>query len=182
MLKLVARLTTPAALTNLLGVLTIVANTVIAARMNDNTKLAAVGLSNVCWAMLVLSVIIGLNSGLETLASQAFGYGNLELCGMYFNRGRAILTLVFTILVLAPALFGEQILIALGQDAEVSKMAHTQILLGIPGIFCFGHYDLYKRWLSCMRITFFPFIAMVVATILHVPIAILFVYQFNMDI
>lgn len=44
------------------------------------------------------------------------------------------------------------------------------------------HFDLYKRWLSCMRITFVPMVAMFVASLLHIPFCLLFINIFDMDI
>ena len=38
---------------------------------------------------------MGLNSGLETLVSQAKGSGNIELCELYLQRGRGIVSLAF---------------------------------------------------------------------------------------
>ena len=37
----------------------------------------------------------------------------------------------------------------------------------MPGMFFYGQYDCYKRWLACMRITFMPMVAMLIATALH---------------
>ena len=45
--------------------------------------------------ILLESMSIGLTSCVETLVSQAYGYGNLTLCGVLFNRGRIILILFF---------------------------------------------------------------------------------------
>lgn len=52
----------------------------------------------------------------------------------------------------------------------------------MPAMFFFAHYDLYKRWLACMRITFVPMVAMFVATFLHIPLCFLFVNYFDMGI
>ena len=52
----------------------------------------------------------------------------------------------------------------------------------MPSIFFYSHYDLYKRWLACMRITFFPMVAMFATTILHIPLCFLFVNYFDMGI
>lgn len=64
--------------------------------------------------MLILSVMIGLNAAQETLTSQAFGAGNLQLCGLYLNRGRFILTAFFIPLATIVMLFAENILNAIG--------------------------------------------------------------------
>ena len=50
-------------------------NTMFAGHMNDEVKLAAVGLGEVCTHMIVLSFLVGLNGSQETLTSQAYGSG-----------------------------------------------------------------------------------------------------------
>ena len=90
--------------------------------MNDPVKLAAVGLCNTCCNIMVMSLLVGLNAPQETLTSQAFGAGNLQITGIYLNRGRVILTLLFIFFAIWPVLFGEDILLAIGIDAEVSQL------------------------------------------------------------
>ena len=72
--------------------------------------------------MLGLSIIIGFNGALETLVSQAYGSGNLKMCGVYLNRGRFILIAAFI-----PVIFilhhTEQILIFIGQNPVVAMHA-----------------------------------------------------------
>ena len=182
MVGVFCKITVPSICTNVLAFLTGTINAVIAGRMNDPSKLAAVGLANVCHAVMVLSLMIGLNCAQETLTSQAFGAGNIRLCGIYLNRGRFILIAFFIPLALIPAIFAEDILLAIGQDSDVARLTHTQIWYGLPAIFCYAHYDLYKRWLACMRITLVPMIAMIVATLLHLPLCLLFINVFDMDI
>ena len=157
-------------------------NAVFAGRMNDPVLLATMGLSNVIFFMMVLSLMIGINSAQETLTSQAFGFGNKSLCGVYLNRGRLILTLFFIPLAVVPMAFGENILLALGQDPEVAKLTQIQLYYQMPAMFFYGHYDLYKRWLACMRITFVPMVAMFVGTFLHIPLCFLLMDYFDMGI
>ena len=58
---------------------------------------------------------MGMNGALETLVSQAFGYGNITLCGVYLNRARVVGTLIFIPCVVL-LIFAESILLKLGQD------------------------------------------------------------------
>ena len=182
MCKLFTRLVIPAIFTNVMAFVSVVINAVFAGRTNDPSKLAAVGLANVCHSVMILSLLIGLNAAQETLTSQAFGNGNLRLCGVYLNRGRLILVVFFIPLALVPAIFAEDILLSIGQDAEVSRLTNIQIWAGLPAIFCYGQYDLYKRWLACMRITFVPMVAMCIATCMHLPFCLLFMNTFGLGI
>ena len=61
-------------------------------------------------------------------------------------------------------------------------MTAIQVRALLPAVFCYGQYDLYKRWLACMRITLVPLIAMIVATFVHVLLCFLFVKGLDMDI
>lgn len=64
--------------------------------LNDVSKLAAIGLVNVVTGIMGLSVLLGINGSLTTLTSQAYGANNMQLCGVLFNRARAILVVVYT--------------------------------------------------------------------------------------
>ena len=52
-------------------------------------------MGNMIQNMFGLSIVCGFNGALETLVSQAYGSGNLRLCGVYLNRGRFILLMAF---------------------------------------------------------------------------------------
>jgi MATE family multidrug resistance protein len=69
-----------------------------------------------------MSVIIGLNSALDTLVSNAAGSGNVEYCGVYLNRARYIVTLAFIPMIIV-AYYIRDILLSLGQDPVVSVYA-----------------------------------------------------------
>ena len=90
--------------------------------LNQPELLAGVGTGNMTQNMLGLSIIIGFNGALETLVSQAYGSGNLKMCGVYLNRGRFILIAAFI-----PVIFilhhTEQILIYIGQNPVVAMHA-----------------------------------------------------------
>ena len=45
----------------------------------------------------------------------------------------------------------------------------------MPAVIFYSQYDLYKRWLSCMRITLMPMIVMIVSTFLHVLLCFIFI-------
>ena len=90
-------------------------NLIFVGHMNDAKLLAGVGMGNLIMSVFGLSIILGLNGALETLISQAYGNRNLELCGIYLNRGRVVLIIISfpIVLVLSNA---KTILIFLKQD------------------------------------------------------------------
>ena len=65
--------------------------------MDDTMIQDSVGMGITIFNMLK-SLFVGLNGAFETMASQALGSGNLELCGMYLQSGRKINTVVFFII------------------------------------------------------------------------------------
>jgi Na+-driven multidrug efflux pump len=67
---------------------------------NDPIKLAGVGIGSMVLNMCGLAPYLGLNTGLETLVSQAMGAENFSLCGIYLQRAR-----VMSILGFLPCLF-----------------------------------------------------------------------------
>lgn len=64
--------------------------------------------------MFVLNVFIGLNASQEMFTSQAFGAGNLRLCGIYLNRGRFILMAFFIPLAIGPIVWAEDFFLMTG--------------------------------------------------------------------
>ena len=63
--------------------------------LNDAAKMAGVGMGNMIINMLGLSLICGMNGAMETLVSQSYGSNNLQLCGIYLNRGRFVMVALF---------------------------------------------------------------------------------------
>ena len=88
-------------------------NMIIVGKLDNTIDLAAVGLGNVILIMCVLSTLLGMNTALETMVSQAHGAGHMELGGEYLNRMRIILTLMFVPLSLFLA-FARPMLVGLG--------------------------------------------------------------------
>lgn len=179
MLKYFFKLSMPMILSNFTGYLILPINSAMAGRFEDSKALAAVGLGNVCSFIFIISIVTGLNSGQETLTSQAFGSCNYRLCGIYLNRGAIVLLLFFVPLALVPATCAERIFLILGQDEEVSRLAHRYIAWFTPGLLFYSLFDLLKRFLAAMRITFWPMIAQVIACALHLPLCLLLVHQCN---
>ena len=89
---------------------------------NDPEKVAGVGLGNMYVNIFCQSIIIGLNGGIGTLVAQSYGSKNMRKCGVYLNRGRAIV-LVSLIPMFAAILSCERVLILIGQDPKASHYA-----------------------------------------------------------
>ena len=52
----------------------------------------------------------------------------------------------------------------------------------LPSILFQGLYDLSKRWLAAQRLTFVPMICMIVGSIVHIPLCLLFVKGLDLGI
>ncbi|CDW76053.1 na+-driven multidrug efflux pump [Stylonychia lemnae] len=63
-------------------------NLVFIGHHGDATMVAAAGLGNMYSNITCLLIIYGLNGGIATLCSQAYGCGNMRKCGIYLNKGR----------------------------------------------------------------------------------------------
>ena len=161
--------------------LTYFINTVYAGHLNDEAKLAGLGLGTCLLECLTLYIIMGMNGALETLVSQAYGANQLVLCGVYLNRARVINTILFIPLV-SILLFTRQILTLLGQEETVVEYAHTYIMVNLLSVYMLGMYDMTKRFLNCMQSTWVPMVAQVVATGFHILWCQIFVVELGWDL
>ena len=83
---------------------------------------AGVGLGHAFKMMLGITVVHGVNSGMDTYLNQAVGAKHYELAGQYFNRGRLITFLTF-LPCLVILLNTQRILMLLGQNEKVAHYA-----------------------------------------------------------
>lgn len=70
-------------------------NEVFANSLEDQQVVSGVRLGTAVLLCAGLWVLVGLNGALDTLVSQAFGAGDLKMCGTYLNRGRVISAIAF---------------------------------------------------------------------------------------
>ena len=161
--------------------LTFLINTVFAGGLNDASKLAGVGLGTVCVNIVCLQPIMGMNGAMETLVSQAYGAKQLRLCGTYLNRGRLINTVIFIPLIVILC-FSRPILTSFGQNPRVIDHAVTYISVCIPGVYFQSMFDLKKRFLNCMTISWVPMLAQIGGTVLHVLWCYIFVIYLDMQV
>ena len=151
MLKHFARLAIPSVITNIVSHLVMMVNTIFAGQflVDSAEKLAGVGLGTMILCMFCRMVLFGVNCAQETLVSQAYGHGELKLCGTYYNRGKVIMSLTYIPLAILLG-FSDKILYALGQDALVVHYAFEYIIPMIPAMYFLGLFDLSRRFLTCL--------------------------------
>ena len=86
---------------HLLMQLTYLTNVIVAGRyLDDPEKLAGIGLATMITNFVVVWPLLGMNGAAESLVAQAYGAGDLRICGVYLNRGRIINTVLYVPLVL----------------------------------------------------------------------------------
>ena len=75
-------------------------NLIFLGHLGDSKLLNGIGLGNNYLTLVGMMGISGLLMALDTLVSQAKGAGNIEMCGVYLNRSRFIVTLMFIPLII----------------------------------------------------------------------------------
>jgi Na+-driven multidrug efflux pump len=80
----------------------------------------------VCSPIFLTFIIsqLGMASALETLCGQAYGAKQYSMIGTYLQRSWLVL-LAFAVLLAPTYIFSGQLLIVLGQPAELSREAYT---------------------------------------------------------
>lgn len=104
-------------------------------------------MANMYMNITCLSVLFGFNMTLNTVVSQAFGFGDYRMCGIYLNRARIIVSIIFVPLSLF-LLQTERIFTLVGFDRSASHYAQLYINLLIPGLYFMGILDSNRRFLN----------------------------------
>ena len=132
-------------------------NLSFAGHMKKPSIMAGIGLGNMTINLFAIAFIDSMNQVIEVLVSQAFGNGNKELCGVYLNRGRFMLTCLFipiTYMILNISHLYNQ----LGQDEEVIAEMDVYIYSYLPGLLLFGQGDLQRKFLNSTGQFFVPLV------------------------
>lgn len=112
----------PASISLLVSYLLTTVNLIFVGHLDDPMKVAACGLGNQIIVIFGQAAFYGLNSGMETLVSQAFGQKNLTLCGQIYQRGRMLVMLYYIPLLI---IFSTQgwFLRLLGQNPDIVSIS-----------------------------------------------------------
>jgi Na+-driven multidrug efflux pump len=87
-------------------------------------------------------------------------------CGVFYNRGRFVSTIIMIPIIVIFAC-SRDILVAIGQDAQVSAIAHVYVCIMIPGVWSMGQFDATKKFLSSQYSAMIPVVVQLVTTCLH---------------
>ncbi|CAN6445885.1 unnamed protein product [Victoria cruziana] len=97
------------------------------------------------------SVVLGLATALDTLCGQAYGAKHYHMLGVYMQRSVFILSIVSIPLAFLWA-YTEKILLAFGQDIDISREAGTYARWMIPTLFSYGILQSQVRFLQAQNI------------------------------
>ena len=117
----------------------------------SGAALAAASLATIYGNATGMALIIGLTSACETLASQAYGAGNLPRVGAVAQRACAVM-LAVCLPVGAAWLAAGPALRLLGQDEETVALAATYIRLQLFGLPAVAVYEVLKRALQSVGV------------------------------
>jgi len=171
----------PCVAQNVMRTFIAVANLYFIGHLGNTSMTAGFGLAVSCTGILGWSILAAVNCAQETLTSQAFGAGQLRLCGVYLNRGRIVLIAV-TIPLAIIFWFSESIFLMLKQDPEVARYAGKYVHVQMISLFFIGQFDLTKRFLMQVQVAWVPFFANIVCTALHLLWLYILIVRMNLEI
>lgn len=136
----ISKIAIPAMVSAMLGQITYIINVIYAGEIADSNLMAGLGLGHCITQALGITIYLGFNSRLATIISQAYGVGNLQLCGQYVNEAHwqnLCLFIPISFVMATIAIFFTQ----LGQSPEVASIAATFIFAGMPHVFFTQMFD-----------------------------------------
>jgi len=115
-------------------------------------------------------------SALDTLCGQSYGAKQHYMLGIHMQRAMLVLMIVSIHLAFIWANTGS-ILIAFGQDPEISAEAGQYARLMIPSLFAYGLLQCLNRFLQTQNIVFPMVLSSGVTTLLHIAICWTMVFK-----
>ncbi|CAN6812381.1 unnamed protein product [Brassica oleracea] len=142
---------------------------VIVAGHNGELQLSGVALATSFTNVSGFSILYGLVGALETLCGQAFGAKRYEIIGTYtYSAIASNIPICFLISILW--IYIEKLLVSLGQDPDISRVAGSYAFWLIPGLFGQAIVIPLTRYLQTQALVL-PLLYTAVATLLfHVPV------------
>ena len=168
------RLSLPISVAYLLGFALQLTSQIIVGHISASA-LAASSLATVYGNASGMAVIIGLTSACETLASQAFGAGNLPRVGAVAQRASAVM-LAVCVPCGAAWLFAGPALRLMGQDEATVLLAAGCIRLQLPGLPAVAVYEVLKRALQSVGVSGPQVVIGVVAVVFNAVLGVALVY------
>ncbi|KAJ1382918.1 Multi antimicrobial extrusion protein [Sesbania bispinosa] len=141
--------------------------------------LSGASLGNSFASVTGYSVLLGMGSALETLCGQAYGARQYHMLGVYTQRAMLVL-LGLSIPLSLIWFYTSNLLIALGQDHEISTEAGIFNRWMIPGLFAYGLLQCLNRFLQTQNNVFPMLISSGITTLVHILFCWLFVFEYEL--
>ncbi|KAG5522548.1 hypothetical protein RHGRI_034642 [Rhododendron griersonianum] len=122
------------------------------------------------------SMLQGMASALDTLCGQSYGAKQYHMLGIHTQRAMLVLSLASIPLAFIWANTGT-ILVALGQDPEISREAELYARYMIPSIFAYGLLQCLVKFLQMQNIVFPMMIGAGITTLLHLLVCWILVFK-----
>lgn len=119
---------------------------------------------------------MGMASALDTLCGQSYGAKQYHMLGIHMQRAMLILLLVSIPLALIWASTGP-ILMAMGQDQDISTEAQFYALFMIPSLFAYALLQPLVRFLQAQNIVFPMMLSSGITTLLHLFVCWILVFK-----
>ncbi|KAI3970194.1 hypothetical protein MKW92_015314 [Papaver armeniacum] len=130
---------------------------------------------------LLSFLLMGMGSALDTLCGQSYGAKQYHMLGIHMQRGMFVLLLVSVPLAFIWANTG-RILIAVGQDPEISAEAGVYAGYMIPCLFAYGLLQCYIRFLQTQNIVFPMMISSAITASLHFLVCWVLVFKADLGV
>ncbi|KDO23820.1 hypothetical protein SPRG_11252 [Saprolegnia parasitica CBS 223.65] len=148
-------------------------------RPDAKEYLAAASLSDMFFNVTGFSIGLGLASAMDTLASQAFGAGNIKRIGILLQTGSLVLFGV-CVPIAVLNLSSTHVLLALDQPTHVAALAGPYsacLVMGLPFLYA---YELLKRALQAQNIAWPMLYSTLLANAVNAGVGYLLVYHTSM--
>ncbi|XVF09522.1 hypothetical protein REPUB_Repub07fG0100700 [Reevesia pubescens] len=122
------------------------------------------------------SLLLGMATALDTLCGQSYGAKQYSLMGIHMQRAMFILLLVSIPLAII-WLNTRSILVLLGQDHDISKVAGEYACFMVPSLFAYGLLQCLVKFLQTQNIVFPMMICSGITTLLHILVCWLMVFK-----
>ncbi|PSR84702.1 Protein DETOXIFICATION like [Actinidia chinensis var. chinensis] len=127
------------------------------------------------------SMLVGMASALDTLCGQSYGAKEYHMLGIHMQRAMFVLLLVSIPLSVIWANTGP-ILVAFGQDSEISEVAQLYARYMIPSIFAYGLLQCLVKFLQTQNIVFPMMISSGITTLVHLLMCWVLVFKSGLGV
>ncbi|XP_048330181.2 protein DETOXIFICATION 16-like [Ziziphus jujuba] len=125
------------------------------------------------------SLLVGMASALDTLCGQSYGAKQYHMLGIHMQKAMFVLIFVSIPLAIIWANTGP-ILVALGQDPEISEAAGIYACSMIPILFAYALVQCLVRFLQAQNIVFPMMLCSGIITLMHIFVCWVLIFAFNM--